>query len=135
MPCTKTTFALYKDNICILNVLRWTMTTLVLWRGCVVFLFLNLMITLTYVLMDNFCPCFKNSNIVFKLILDNQILSNLFLKLIRQSIIITSIIDWNLANYNNYIYFWNYTLTKQNLSIILESMNNISIVRTRLDAK
>ena len=31
---------------------------MILWRGCVAFLLSNLMATLTYVLMDNFCPCF-----------------------------------------------------------------------------
>ena len=85
---------------------------------------------------------YTDSNIFFKLILDNLWLTHLLLKLIRRSIIIKSIIDWNLANQNYYIYcettiyiLWKYTLTKLKLSIILESMNSISIVRTRLDAK
>ena len=30
-------------------------------RGCVFFLLSDLMITLTYVLMENFCPCFKST--------------------------------------------------------------------------
>ena len=33
-------------------------TTLILWRGCVIFLFLDPITTLPYFLMDNFCPCF-----------------------------------------------------------------------------
>ena len=38
--------------------LRSYRTTLMLWRGCVAFLLTDLMTTLTYVLMDNFWPCF-----------------------------------------------------------------------------
>ena len=32
-----------------------------IWRGCVAFLLSDLMIALTYVLMDNFCPCFYST--------------------------------------------------------------------------
>jgi hypothetical protein len=42
----KTTFALYKDKICLASLLS------------------DLITTLTYVLMDNFCPCFNIPKVV-----------------------------------------------------------------------
>ena len=58
LPCKKTKFALYKDDIKMKYDLRSNRTTLMLGRVCVAFLLSDLITFLTYILMDNFCPCF-----------------------------------------------------------------------------
>ena len=59
MHCTKTKFALYKDDIKMNYDLRSNGTTFMLRRVCMAFLLSNLIATLTYILMDNFLSLFS----------------------------------------------------------------------------